>query len=111
MKENSIEEDIKKVENYLENSNINETNSNFFKNGGWEIIDLEITKAMQHILTEYKRVLKENEELKTELKDSVIAIKLYALQTENEKQKKLIEKMKKYLLKENKMCDFLESEE
>ena len=38
--------------------------------------------------TDYKRVLKENE-----------------------KQKELIEKMKNYLLKENKMCDFLESEE
>ena len=64
MKENSIEKDIKKVENYLENSAINDTNSNFFKNGGWETVDLEITKAMQHILSDYKRVLKENETLK-----------------------------------------------
>lgn len=63
MKENSIEEDIKKVENYLENSAINDTNSNFFKNGGWETVDLEIPKAMQHILADYKRVLKENKEL------------------------------------------------
>ena len=92
MKENSIEEDIKKIENYLANSVINETNSNFFKNGGWETVDLEVSKAMQHILADYKRVLKENEELKTELKDSVIAIKLYTLQTENEKPKKIIEK-------------------
>ena len=30
------------------------------------------------------RVLKENEELKAEMKDGVIAIKLYALQKENE---------------------------
>ena len=63
MKENSIEEDIKKIENYLANSAINDTNSNFFKNGGWETVDLEIPEAMQHILTDYKRVLKENEEL------------------------------------------------
>lgn len=63
MKENSIEEDIKKIENYLANSAINDTNSNFFKNGGWETVDLEIPKAMQHILADYKRVLKENEEL------------------------------------------------
>lgn len=47
--------------------------------------DIEI---MQHILSDYKRVLKENK-----------------------KQEKLIEKIKNYLLKENKMCDFLESEE
>ena len=62
--ENSIEEDIKIVENYLEHSAINETDSDFFKNGGWETVDLEIPKSMQHILSDYKRVLKENEELK-----------------------------------------------
>ena len=60
---NSIEEDIKIVENYLANSAINEIDSNFFKNGGWETVDLEIPKSMQHILSDYKRVLKENEEL------------------------------------------------
>ena len=64
MKENSIEEDIKIVENYLANSAINEIDSDFFKNGGWEIVDLEIPKSMQHILSDYKKILKENEELK-----------------------------------------------
>ena len=64
MKGNSIEEDIKIVENYLANSAINEIDSNFFKNGGWETIDLEIPKSMQHILSDYKRVLKENELLR-----------------------------------------------
>lgn len=80
MKENSIknerssiEEDIKIVENYLANSAINEIESIFFKNGGWETVDLEIPKSMQHILSDYKRVLemnevllKENEKLKEE---------------------------------------------
>lgn len=61
---NSREEDIKIVENYLANSAINEIDSNFFKNSGWETVDLEIPKSMQHILSDYKRVLKENEELK-----------------------------------------------
>ena len=64
MKENSIEEDIKIVENYLANSAMNEIDSNFFKNGGWETVDLEIPKSMQHILSDYKRVLKENELLR-----------------------------------------------
>ena len=64
--ENSIEEDIKIVENYLANSAINEIESNFFKNGGWETVDLEIPKSMQHILSDYRRVLKENEILKKE---------------------------------------------
>lgn len=70
MKENSIEEDIKIVENYLANSAINETDSNFFKNGGWETVDLEIPKSMQHILSDYKRALKENEELKEDRKNN-----------------------------------------
>ena len=62
--ENSIEEDIKIVENYLAHSAINETDSDFFKNGGWETVDLEIPESMQHILSDYKRVLKENEIIK-----------------------------------------------
>lgn len=61
---NSIEENIKIVEDYLENSAINEIDSNFFKNSGWETVDLEIPKSMKHILSDYKRALKENEELK-----------------------------------------------
>lgn len=67
MNKNSIEEDIKIVENYLANSAINEIESNFFKNGGWETVDLEIPKSMQHILSDHKRVLKENEQLRTEV--------------------------------------------
>lgn len=66
MRENSIKEDIKIVENYLANSAMNEIDSNFFKNSGWETVDLEIPKSMQHILSDYKRVLKENEELKAD---------------------------------------------
>ena len=69
---NSIEEDIKIVENYLANSAMNEIDSNFFKNGGWETVDLEIPKSMQHILSDYKRVLKENEELKLKEKRRII---------------------------------------
>ena len=65
----TIEKDIKIVENYLANSAINEIDSNFFKNGGWETVDLEIPKSMQHILSDYKRVLKENEILKNKLLD------------------------------------------
>lgn len=52
-----------------------EVNSNYYE-------------AVSKLLSDYKRVLKENE-----------------------KKHELIERMKKYLLKENKMCDFLESEE
>ncbi len=73
MKENSIEEDIKIIENF-----INWLTIDFEYDSGNEI------KTIEHILSDYKRVLKENEELKAEMKDGVIAIKLYALQKENE---------------------------
>ena len=95
MKENSIEEDIKIVENYLANSAINETDSNFFKNGGWETVDLEIPKSIQHILSDYKRVLKENEELTISNKEidkecSRLEEKEVKLINENEHYKDLI---------------------
>jgi len=82
--ENSIKEDIKIVENYLANSAMNEIDSNFFKNSGWETVDLEIPKSMQHILSDYKRVLKENEEL-LEVKVSTSAHnRILELEKENE---------------------------
>ena len=74
MKENSIKEDIKIVENYLANSAMNEIDSNFFKNSGWETVDLEIPKSMQHILSDYKKVLKENEELKNKIMEKDLEI-------------------------------------
>lgn len=81
------EEDIKILENWLEELN------ELFKNT--HINNTKERKALEHVLSDYKRVLEKNE----------------VLLKENEKKDELIEKMKKYLLKENKMCDFLESEE
>ena len=109
--EDSIEKDIDILNNIKEymQENIDNGYHKFCYNEQNDEKCVDIINAIDHILSDYKRVLKEKEELKTELKDSVIAIKLYTLQTENEKPKKIIEK--KYLLKENKMCDFLESEE
>ena len=48
----NIEDDVKVVKRYLENSSYKESNSDFFKNGGWEMVDLEIPKAMANILSE-----------------------------------------------------------
>lgn len=44
------------------------------------------------------KLKEENRELKAEMKDGVIAIKLYALQTENEKLKKKIDLMENYMV-------------
>ena len=57
--ENSIEEDIKILENWLEELNelFNKTHVN----------NTRERKALEHILSDYKRVLKENEQLSTEV--------------------------------------------
>lgn len=56
MKENSIEEDIKILEEMIENANIENMDMNDCFGG-------EHIEAIEHILSDYKRVLKENEEL------------------------------------------------
>ena len=127
---NSIEEDIAKVNTYIElvlekdYCNCNELNTILGKHCDGS---KNVAYAMQHILSDYKKILKENEilkeekeqaweewnsleqgsyetelklkeenrKLKAEMKDGVIAIKLYALQTENEKLKNKIEHYQK----------------
>ena len=111
--ENSIEEDIEIVENILHKGytmSILHPSTN--------IRESEI-KAIEHILSDYKRVLKENEKYKglaemnlksaEEFKNNMCEHRCL-LKSENKEQKELIEKMKIFLLKENTMCDFLESE-
>ena len=59
MKENSIEEDIKVLENAIK------CNEKQFEEIGVHIIlQNDEQEAIEHILSDYKRVLKENEELK-----------------------------------------------
>lgn len=57
MKENNIEEDIKILEEMIENANIENMDMNDCFGG-------EHIEAIEHILSDYKRVLKENEEVK-----------------------------------------------
>lgn len=68
MKENSIKEDIKNAEHFIKSI---KTDKEYKEENGWhgyynkEIV--ELARILQHILSDYKRVLKENEELKVEL--------------------------------------------
>ena len=68
--ENSIEEDIAKVNTYIElvlekdYCNCNELNTILGKHCDGS---KNVAYAMQHILSDYKRVLKENEQLSTEV--------------------------------------------
>ena len=63
----NIEKDVELVKRYLENSAYKESNSDFFKNGGWEIVDLEIPRAMQNILAEREQDKKRIQELEADL--------------------------------------------
>ena len=61
MVENSIEE-IRFVENEIKN-----TRRSFEEVGCYAFFDEDLCKSLEHILSDYKRVLKENEELKNKL--------------------------------------------
>ena len=63
MKENSIEENIKIINNFITYFNKNIQNGN---KADLTVLGEEI-KAIEHILSDYKRVLKENEILKKKI--------------------------------------------
>lgn len=60
MKENSIEEDMKRIEYIFEFQN---------KMSCQYVLETEDGKAIEHILSDYKRVLKENEQLKNDIEN------------------------------------------
>ena len=68
MKEKSIEEDIKNAEHFI---NSIKTDKEYKEENGWhgyynkEIV--ELARMLEHILSDYKRVLKENEKLNIRL--------------------------------------------
>ena len=78
-----IEEDVELVKRYLENSAYKESNSNFFKNGGWEMVDLEIPKAMANILAELEQKDKRIQELEEESRKKSIELICYQEELEN----------------------------
>ena len=78
----NIEDDVELVKRYLENSAYKESDSDFFKNGGWEMVDLEIPKAMANILAEREQKDKRIKELEEEnrifaLEGSKVRLELY----------------------------------
>ena len=50
----NIDKEIEIVKNYLKDSAINKDYGDFFKTGGWEVVNLEIPKAMKNVLSELK---------------------------------------------------------
>lgn len=96
MKENSIEEDIKNAEHFIKSI---KTDKEYKEENGWhgyynkEIV--ELARILQHILSDYKRVLKENEELKYKVEGQECVIET---QAHNEE---VYERIFKRLEKEN----------
>lgn len=66
----NIEDDVKIVKRYLRNSSYKESDSDFFKNGGWEMVDLEIPKAMANILSEREQDKARIKELESKLEEA-----------------------------------------
>lgn len=64
MKENSIEEDIKDIKKYISFTSKRE---NFSHDTDWNW-NKDLANKIEHILSDYKRTLEENEDLKREIK-------------------------------------------
>ncbi len=70
--ENNIEEDIKNAEHFIKSI---KTDKEYKEENGWhgyynkEIV--ELARMLEHILSDYKRVLKENEELNIRLQEEI----------------------------------------
>ena len=99
---NSIEEDIKNAEHFI---NSIKTDKEYKEENGWhgyynkEIV--ELARILEHILSDYKRVLKENETLKISNKEidkecSRLEKKEVELINENEHYEDLIYALKTY---------------
>lgn len=71
--ENSIEEDIKLLEEMIENANIENMDMNNCFGG-------EHIEAIEHILLDYKKILKENEELKERIREHTLLISPYYIE-------------------------------
>lgn len=102
MKENSIEEDIINAQHFIDSI---KTDKEYKEENGWhgyynkEIV--ELARMLEHILSEYKRVLKENEELTISNKEidkecSRLEKKEVELINENEHYKDLIYALETY---------------
>lgn len=94
MKEDSIEDDIKNAEHFIDSI---KTDKEYKEENGWhgyynkEIV--ELARISEHILSDYKRVLKENEELNYKLHSKKIALEIYNRYIAKSKLKDIIDRI------------------
>lgn len=105
----SIEDDVKLVKRYLENSAYKESNSDFFKNGGWEMVDLEIPKAMANILAEREQDKARIKELEEELEKATRQLDLDYVEENFIPKQKVMDKIEELIIDNRYYDKFLES--
>ena len=88
--ENSIEEDIKDIKKYISFTSKRE---NFSHDTDWNW-NKDLANKIEHILSDYKKVLKENEELNYKLHSKKIALEIYNRYIPKSKVKDKIEELK-----------------
>lgn len=71
------EEAIERLEEYLKNSAYKRVDSDFFKNGGWEIVDLEVPQSIETVLNTLKENSAEIKQKNTELAEKSAEIEKY----------------------------------
>ena len=71
------EEAIERLEEYLKNSAYKRVDSDFFKNGGWEIVDLEVPQSIETVLNILKENSAEIKQKNTELAEKSAEIEKY----------------------------------
>ena len=97
---NKLEEEIEILEEMIENANIENMDMNNCFGG-------EHIEALEHILSDYKRVLKENEELKED-RDKFKKALGRRITYCNELEKDLFENSSNYVIKKEKVKDKIE---
>ncbi len=108
MKENSVEEDIINAQRFI---NSIKTDKEYKEENGWhgyynkEIV--ELARMLEHILSDYKRVLKENEELKVELERQKDINTIINQKRIDKNYEKALEKSMSKFLKTNMAKDFV----
>ena len=110
MKENSIEKDeeiLNNIKAYMQENIDNGCHKFVYNDLGYDEKCVDVINAIEHILSDYKRVLKENEELKED-RDKFKKALGRRITYCNELEKDLFENSSNYVIKKQKVKDKIE---
>ena len=110
MKENSIEKDeeiLNNIKAYMQENIDNGFHKFIYNDLGYDEKCVDVINAIEHILLDYKRVLKENEELKED-RDKFKKALGRRITYCNELEKDLFENSSNYVIKKQKVKDKIE---